>query len=74
MNLAHHRLVEERRSSLVLILLEPIPEKSRTKTLDHLMKSMTYLEWPQQITPGSETELGIFWDRLRSALSSSEKK
>jgi hypothetical protein len=70
MNFAYQRLIEARRNSFVLILLEAIPGDMRTKVLNYLMHSRTYLEWPgANAAPHDKFR---FWKRLRVALSSSE--
>ncbi|EAT36163.2 AAEL011734-PA, partial [Aedes aegypti] len=50
MHLAQHRLLETRREQLILVLLEDIPKVKRSKTLQYLMKTKTYIIWPQQST------------------------
>ena len=75
MNLAYHRLVEARRKSFVVILLEEIPLGSRTKVLNYLMRSRTYLEWPRsdsQQSPSTEQEQKLFWKRLKRSLASDD--
>ncbi|XP_065087548.1 toll-like receptor 6 [Ochlerotatus camptorhynchus] len=47
MHLAQHRLLETRREQLILVLLEDIPKIKRSKTLQYLMKTKTYIIWPQ---------------------------
>ncbi|CAL8082884.1 unnamed protein product [Orchesella dallaii] len=66
MNLAYHRLVESRRKSFALVLLEEIPTGLRTKVLNYLMVSKTYLQWPGK--DGSDDDISNFWRRLRSFL------
>lgn len=70
MNLAYHRLVESRRKAFVIILLEEIPSNLRTKVLNYLMMSRTYLEWPGDKAPPQE--LCRFWTRLRRSLMASD--
>lgn len=68
MNLAQHRLLETRREKLILVLLEDIPEKRQPRTLKYLMRTKTYLKWPQN---GGADEKVIFWRRLKKAIISS---
>ncbi|XP_058832422.1 toll-like receptor 6 isoform X2 [Topomyia yanbarensis] len=49
MHLAQHRLLETRREQLILVLLEDIPKSKRPKTLHYLMKTKTYIIWPQPV-------------------------
>lgn len=70
MNLAYHRLVESRRKSFVVIILEVIPPNLRTKVLNYLMRTKTYLEWPG--VNGSQQDLQRFWTRLRTSFLATE--
>lgn len=69
MNLAQHRLLETRREKLILVLLEDIPVKKQPKTLKYLMRTKTYIKWPQN---GSADEKALFWKRLKKAIISSK--
>ena len=69
MNLAQHRLIETRREKLILVLLEDIPTKKQPKTLKYLMRTKTYIKWPQN---GSSDEKALFWKRLKKAIISSK--
>lgn len=66
MNLAYHRLIESGRKSFVVVLLEDIPSSLRTKSLNYLLVSRTYLQWPG--TNASYLERTVFWKRLRQSL------
>jgi len=68
LNLAYHRLLEARRTSFVLVLMEHIPNSMRTKVLSYLMRSRTYLEWPGESATASEKKR--FWNQLRASLIS----
>lgn len=68
LNLAYHRMVESRRKSFVLVLLEDIPTDFRTKVLNYLMVSKTHLQWPGHA--GSPEDKSIFWRKLRNFLDS----
>jgi hypothetical protein len=70
MNLAYHRLIESRRKSFLVIVLEQVPTELRTKILNYLMRSRTYLQWPGNDAPAAEKKL--FWARLRSSLASDD--
>lgn len=69
MHLAQHRLLETRRDQLILILLEHIPKYKRPKTLQYLMMTKTYIQWPSNAKNKLEVEL--FWNRVFKALRSS---
>uniref|UniRef100_A0AAR2JAG8 TIR domain-containing protein n=1 Tax=Pygocentrus nattereri TaxID=42514 RepID=A0AAR2JAG8_PYGNA len=62
MRMATHRLLEEQKHRLILIFLEHISpfELSAFHRLSKLVKSHTYLDWPQD-----ESERIHFWERLR---------
>ncbi|NXB11374.1 TLR1 protein, partial [Cnemophilus loriae] len=64
---AHHKLFSENSSSLILILLEPIPPHlipARYHKLKALMAKRTYLEWPKE-----RSKRALFWANLRAAIS-----
>lgn len=69
MNLAQHRLLETRREKLILVLLEDIPTRKQPKTLKYLMRTKTYIKWPQS---GTADEKALFWKRLKKAIISSK--
>ncbi|XP_043941250.1 toll-like receptor 2 [Protopterus annectens] len=63
---AHHQLFDEKKDSLILLLLEPIPANSipdRFCKLRKLMNKNTYLEWPHDT--GCQS---VFWKRLKAIL------
>lgn len=81
MHLAQHRMLETQREQLILVLLEDIPTRKRPKTLHYLMKTKTYIKWPQgESTTDNhgfrvdkeglhvEEEKKMFWRRLTRAL------
>lgn len=68
LNLAYHRLVESRRKSFVLVLMEEVPAESRGKVLSYLMVSKTYLKWPGE--NGTKEDKETFWKRFRVFLKS----
>ncbi|XP_030904836.2 toll-like receptor 1 [Melopsittacus undulatus] len=64
---AHHKLFSENSSSLILILLEPIPPyiiPTRYHKLKALMAKRTYLEWPKE-----RSKRALFWANLRAAIN-----
>ncbi|KFP27416.1 Toll-like receptor 6, partial [Colius striatus] len=64
---AHHKLFSENSDSLILILLEPIPQyliPARYHKLKALMAKRTYLEWPKE-----RSKRALFWANLRAAVS-----
>jgi hypothetical protein len=65
MNLAQHRLLETRREKLIMVFLEDIPIKKQPKILKYLMRTKTYIKWPEN---GSESEKQLFWKRLKKSI------
>ncbi|XP_076319314.1 toll-like receptor 6 [Tachypleus tridentatus] len=63
--IAQHRLLENNRNSLVLVKMKNLPQKDTTKELQYLLRTRTYLEWPENSKAQS-----LFWLRLRNALTS----
>ncbi|XP_035582157.1 toll-like receptor 6 [Zalophus californianus] len=64
---AHHNLFHEGSNNLILILLEPIPQKcipSKYHKLKALMTQRTYLEWPKE-----KSKHGLFWANIRAAFN-----
>uniref|UniRef100_A0A4W3JW36 Toll-like receptor 2 n=1 Tax=Callorhinchus milii TaxID=7868 RepID=A0A4W3JW36_CALMI len=64
---AHNQILDKKKDSLILLLLEPIPAKSipdRFCKLRKLMNRKTYLEWPQ-----GEFQQNFFWKRLKAILN-----
>nr|XP_056711076.1 toll-like receptor 1 [Euleptes europaea] len=63
---AHHKLFRENTSSLILLLLEPIPPyiiPAKYYKLKALMAKRTYMEWPAE-----KSKHGLFWANLRAAV------
>nr|XP_056711414.1 toll-like receptor 1 [Euleptes europaea] len=63
---AHHKLFRENTSSLILLLLEPIPPyiiPAKYYKLKALMAKRTYMEWPAETS-----KHGLFWANLRAAI------
>ncbi|XP_072536563.1 toll-like receptor 12 [Salminus brasiliensis] len=69
MRVATHRLLEEQKHRLILIFLEHISpfELTAFHRLAKLVKSRTYLDWPQ-----NESERIHFWERLRRNIADEE--
>ncbi|KAB5587122.1 hypothetical protein PHYPO_G00009290 [Pangasianodon hypophthalmus] len=69
MRVATHRLLEEQKHRLILIFLEHISpfELNTFHRLAKLVKSRTYLDWPQE-----EGERIHFWERLRRNIAEVE--
>ncbi|CAI5784213.1 toll-like receptor 2 isoform X1 [Podarcis lilfordi] len=68
LDFSHFRLFDENNDAAILILLEPIPEKTIPKRfckLRKLMNTKTYLEWPRD-----EVQQQIFWFNLKTAIKS----
>ena len=63
LTLAQHRLLEEDRNALILVLLEPLKRENITPRLMLQMKRQTYLNWTDD-TVGKT----LFWKKLRRAL------
>ncbi|XP_031642419.1 toll-like receptor 13 [Oncorhynchus kisutch] len=74
--LASYRLFHELRDVLLLIFLEPIPERqlSAYHRMRKVMLKKTYLQWPGSdcTDPGKAQEL--FWNHLRRALRSGSSR
>ncbi|CAB1311959.1 unnamed protein product [Coregonus sp. 'balchen'] len=65
MKLATDQLLVEDRDILILVFLEDIPPRqlSAHHRLARLMKTRTYLDWPEELE-----QYPAFWDRLRATL------
>ncbi|XP_070532916.1 toll-like receptor 2 [Ptychodera flava] len=49
MQMAHHRLFEDRRDVVVLLSLEPIPDKDTQRLLRKLLLKRSYITWPKEV-------------------------
>ncbi|XP_061111897.1 toll-like receptor 21 [Conger conger] len=68
--LASYRLFNELRDVLLLVLLEPIPERqlSAYHRMRKVMLKKTYLQWPGHDCTDPEKAQELFWNQLRRAL------
>ncbi|XP_062992501.1 toll-like receptor 2 type-2 [Elgaria multicarinata webbii] len=68
LDFSHFRFFDEKNDAAILVLLQPIPEKSIPKRfckLRKLMNTKTYLEWPRD-----EDQQPLFWLNLKMAIKS----
>ncbi|XP_062991260.1 toll-like receptor 2 type-2 [Elgaria multicarinata webbii] len=68
LDFSHFRFFDEKNDAVILVLLEPIPDKSVPKRfckLRKLMNTKTYLEWPRD-----EDQQPLFWFNLKTAIKS----
>ncbi|XP_077863724.1 uncharacterized protein LOC102803639 [Saccoglossus kowalevskii] len=65
MNMALHRLFDDGRDVVVMILLEPIVGNKLPRILRKVFTKKTYIEWPQD---DSTTAKKLFWAKLENAL------
>ncbi|XP_013383996.1 toll-like receptor 13 [Lingula anatina] len=63
MTMAQHKLFDENKDILVLILLEDIKPENLSNRLTLLLRKQTYIEWPSE-EEGQE----LFWERVKAAL------
>ncbi|XP_064620508.1 toll-like receptor 13 [Lineus longissimus] len=63
MSLAQHKLFEDNRDVLILIRLGEVAEENMTRTMRMLMRTKTYITWPQ-----NEEGIDLFWRNLIFAL------
>ncbi|XP_028834949.1 toll-like receptor 21 [Denticeps clupeoides] len=70
--LASYRLFHELCDVLVLVFLEPIPERqiSAYHRMRNVMLKKTYLQWPGCDSSNPDQAQGIFWNQLKRALRS----
>ncbi|XP_022249763.1 toll-like receptor 13 [Limulus polyphemus] len=64
LHMAQHRLFEDDRDALVLIRFDDLNDKLLTKNIKYLIKTRTYIPWPQ-----TQDEQKLFWLRLINAVS-----
>ncbi|GFU16649.1 toll-like receptor 2 [Nephila pilipes] len=67
--IAQHKLFEDTRNGLILILLEPIQKEKITKNLQYVIRTRTCVQWTNNAA-GQK----LFFERLRSAVMNSEDK
>ncbi|XP_064628771.1 toll-like receptor 6 [Lineus longissimus] len=63
MSLAQHKLFEDNRDVLILIRIGEVVEGNMTRTMRMLMRTKTYIAWPQ-----GEEGVDLFWKNLVFAL------
>ncbi|XP_071382197.1 toll-like receptor 21 [Centroberyx affinis] len=68
--LASYRLFDEHRDVLLLVFLEPIPERqlSSYHRMRKIMLKKTYLQWPGSDCTDPAQAQDLFWNQLRRAL------
>lgn len=64
LQMASNKILDERKSKLIMLLLEHIPDEEQPKKLKYLLKTRTYIEW----VPDLESQK-LFWARLMRAIS-----
>ncbi|XP_071240175.1 toll-like receptor 13 [Salvelinus alpinus] len=74
--LASYRLFHELRDVLLLIFLEPIPERqlSAYRRMRKVMLKKTYLQWPGSDCTDPVKAQELFWNHLRGALRSGSSR
>ncbi|GAB6030677.1 hypothetical protein CHUAL_007532 [Chamberlinius hualienensis] len=65
LQMAQHKLLEERKDVLILIMLVELDSKTVPKFLKRLMSTKTYLIWPQS---DNAPACKLFWSRLRQSI------
>ncbi|XP_013415453.1 toll-like receptor 13 [Lingula anatina] len=63
LTMAQHKLFDENKDILVLILLEDIKPENLSNRLTLLLRKQTYIEWPSE-----EEGQDLFWERVKAAL------
>ncbi|KAK2903188.1 hypothetical protein Q8A67_007901 [Cirrhinus molitorella] len=71
--LASYRLFQEMQDVLLLVFLEPIPERqmSAYHRMRKVMLKKTYLQWPGSNCSDPNSAKELFWNQLKRALRSS---
>ncbi|XP_030639843.1 toll-like receptor 21 [Chanos chanos] len=74
--LASYRMFDELRDVLLLIFLEPIPERqlSAYHRMRRVMLKKTYLQWPGRDCSDPTKAQELFWKKLKRALRSSNNR
>ncbi|XP_055934243.1 toll-like receptor 8 isoform X2 [Argiope bruennichi] len=67
--IAQHKLFEDTRNGLILILLEPLHKEKITKNLQYVIQTRTCIQWTKN-TAGKK----LFWKRIRLAIMNPEEK
>uniref|UniRef100_A0A3Q1AZK4 TIR domain-containing protein n=2 Tax=Amphiprion ocellaris TaxID=80972 RepID=A0A3Q1AZK4_AMPOC len=73
--LASYRLFDEHRDVLLLVFLEPIPERqlSSYHRMRKVMLKKTYLQWPGSDCTDPVQAQDLFWNQLRRAISTGSR-
>ncbi|XP_022062029.2 toll-like receptor 21 [Acanthochromis polyacanthus] len=73
--LASYRLFDEHRDVLLLVFLEPIPERqlSSYHRMRKVMLKKTYLQWPGSDCTDPMQAQDLFWNQLRRAISTGSR-
>ncbi|XP_062321580.1 toll-like receptor 21 [Osmerus eperlanus] len=74
--LASYRLFHDLRDVLLLVFLEPIPERqlSAYHRMRKVMLKKTYLQWPEPDCSDPVQAQELFWNQLRRALSTGSSR
>uniref|UniRef100_A0A8C1IKN4 Toll-like receptor 21 n=1 Tax=Cyprinus carpio TaxID=7962 RepID=A0A8C1IKN4_CYPCA len=74
--LASYRLFQEMQDVLLLVFLEPIPERqlSTYHRMRKVMLKKTYLQWPGSNCSDPNSAKELFWNQLKRALRSSNTR
>lgn len=71
LRMAEARCFQERKNLIILIFMEEIPNRDLPRTLQTLVRHVTYLVWPDDHTCSDSCDdraCKIFWKRLKLAL------
>ena len=64
LQLASHKILDERKNKLILVVLEALPSHRQPKKLRFLLRSRTYLAWHSD--PEGQR---LFWVRLQRVVT-----
>ena len=62
--MAQSRLFTSGKDVILLVLLEPLPDRMVSKTLKGLLETRTYVEWTENDTYGQK----LFWEKLHESV------
>ena len=69
LQMARMRCFEEGRDIIIVIILKPVAASNMNHTLRTLVKTVTYLEWPD-----NDIDRNVFWEKLRRSLHKKDTK